>query len=306
MIIDGRVKYRHIQCFLEVARRRSLVKAADALAITQPAVSKTLKELEEILGVRLFERSRKGVELTQFGDVLLHYAGASLAALKQGLDSVAQARMSGDSFLNVGVLPSVAARIFPEAVQRFEAEAIGTVLTMEAGPNRFLLGRLRVGELDLVVGRLADPEQMQGLSFTHLYSESVSLVVRRGHPLLDEPSADLARIADFTVLYPTREAIIRPYVERLLIAHGVTHLPKRVETISDTFGRIYTLDSDAVWIISSGVVARDIANGDLVELPVKTAETLGPVGLTTRADTPPTPALILMQACLRFAAEKAR
>ncbi|WP_186393822.1 MULTISPECIES: pca operon transcription factor PcaQ [unclassified Pannonibacter] len=306
MIIDGRVKYRHIQCFLEVARRRSLVKAADALAITQPAVSKTLKELEDILGVRLFERSRKGVELTQFGDVLLHYAGASLAALKQGLDSVAQARMSGDSFLNVGVLPSVAARIFPEAVQRFEAEAIGTVLTMEAGPNRFLLGRLRVGELDLVVGRLADPEQMQGLSFTHLYSESVSLVVRRGHPLLDEPSADLARIADFSVLYPTREAIIRPYVERLLIAHGVTHLPKRVETISDTFGRIYTLDSDAVWIISSGVVARDIANGDLVELPVKTAETLGPVGLTTRADTPPTPALILMQACLRFAAEKAR
>lgn len=306
MIIDGRVKYRHIQCFLEVARRRSLVKAADALAITQPAVSKTLKELEEILGVRLFERSRKGVELTQFGDVLLHYAGASLAALKQGLDSVAQARMSGDSFLNVGVLPSVAARIFPEAVLRFEAEAIGTVLTMETGPNRFLLGRLRVGELDLVVGRLADPEQMQGLSFTHLYSESVSLVVRRGHPLLDQPSADLSRIAGYTVLYPTQEAIIRPYVERLLIAHGITHLPKRVETISDTFGRIYTLDSDAVWIISSGVVARDIANGDLVELPVKTAETLGPVGLTTRADTPPTPALILMQACLRAAAEKAR
>ncbi len=191
-------------------------------------------------------------------------------------------------------------------MQRFEAEAIGTVLTMETGPNRFLLGRLRVGELDLVVGRLADPEQMQGLSFTHLYSESVSLVVRRGHPLLDEPLADLLRIADYTVLYPTREAIIRPYVERLLIANGVTHLPKRVETISDTFGRIYTLDSDAVWIISSGVVARDIANGDLVELPVKTAETLGPVGLTTRADTPPTPALILMQACLRFAAEKAR
>lgn len=306
MIIDGRVKYRHIQCFLEVARRRSLVKAADALAITQPAVSKTLKELEELLGVRLFERSRKGVELTQFGDVLLHYAGASLAALKQGLDSVAQARMSGDSFLNVGVLPSVAARIFPEAVQRFEAEAIGTVLTMETGPNRFLLGRLRVGELDLVVGRLADPEQMQGLSFTHLYSESVSLVVRRGHPLLDEPLADLPRIADFTVLYPTREAIIRPYVERLMIANGISHLPKRVETISDTFGRIYTLDSDAVWIISSGVVARDIANGDLVELPVKTAETLGPVGLTTRADTPPTPALILMQACLRFAAGMAR
>lgn len=302
-MIDARVKYRHIQCFLEVARRRSLVKAADALAITQPAVSKTLKELEDILEVRLFDRSRKGVALTQYGDVFLHYAGASLAALKQGLDSVAQARMSGDSYLSVGVLPSVAARIFPDAVQRFQAQEMETTLILETGPNTFLLSRLRQGDLDLVVGRLADPEQMAGLSFAHLYSESVSFVVRKGHPLLAEQSHDLSRINEYPVLYPTREAIIRPYVERLLIAHGVTRVPNRVETISNTFGRSYTLDTDAVWIISSGVVARDVAEGALVELPLETSETTGPVGLTTRADTAPTPALLMLQNALRAAAE---
>ncbi|MBS8259193.1 pca operon transcription factor PcaQ [Roseibium polysiphoniae] len=303
-MIDPRVKYRHVQCFLEVARRRSLVKAADALSITQPAVSKTLKELEDILEVRLFERSRKGVSLTQFGEVFLHYAGASLAALKQGLDSVAQARMSGESYLNVGVLPSVAARIVPDAVQTFQSESVETTLTLITGPNTFLLSRLRVGELDLVVGRLADPEQMAGLSFAHLYSESVSFVVRRGHPLLYEKSGDLGGIADFPVLYPTKEAIIRPYIERLLITHGITRLPKRVETISNSFGRTYTLDTDAVWIISSGVVSRDIAAGELVELPLETSETTGPVGLTTRADAPPTPALLMFQSALRASAEK--
>jgi LysR family transcriptional regulator, pca operon transcriptional activator len=303
-MIDPRVKYRHVQCFLEVSRRRSLVKAADALSITQPAVSKTLKELEEILQVRLFERSRKGVELTQFGEVFLHYAGASLAALKQGLDSVAQARMSGESYLNVGVLPSVAARIVPDAVQSFQAESIETTLTLITGPNTFLLSRLRVGELDLVVGRLADPEQMSGLSFAHLYSESVSFVVRQGHPLLEEHSRDLGRIADYPVLYPTREAIIRPYVERLLIAQGITRLPKRIETISNSFGRTYALDTDAVWIISSGVVSRDVAAGELVELPLETVETTGPVGLTTRSDAAPTPALLIFQSALRTAAEK--
>ncbi|WP_417668037.1 pca operon transcription factor PcaQ [Roseibium sp.] len=303
-MIDPRVKYRHVQCFLEVSRKRSLVKAADALSITQPAVSKTLKELEEILEVRLFERSRKGVVLTQFGEVFLHYAGASLAALKQGLDSVAQARMSGDSYLNVGVLPSVAARIVPDAVHTFQTESHETTLTLITGPNTFLLSRLRVGELDLVVGRLADPEQMAGLSFSHLYSESVSFVVRRGHPLLEEDSSDLARIVEFPVLYPTKEAIIRPYVERLLIAHGVTRLPKRVETISNSFGRTYTLDYDAVWIISSGVVSRDIAAGELVELPLETAETTGPVGLTTRADVAPTPALLMFQSALRSSADQ--
>ncbi len=305
-MIDPRVKYRHVQCFLEVARRRSLVKAAVALSVTQPAVSKTLKELEDILKVRLFDRSRKGVALTQFGEVFLHYAGASLAALKQGLDSVAQARMSGESYLNVGVLPSVAARIVPDAVQRFQSAGLETTLTLITGPNTFLLSRLRVGELDLVVGRLADPEQMAGLSFAHLYSENVSFVVRRGHPLLAEKSHDLSRIVDFTVLYPTKEAIIRPYVERLLIAQGVTRLPKRVETISNTFGRSYTLDTDAVWIISSGVVSRDIASGELVELPLETSETTGPVGLTTRADAAPTPALIMFQSELRSSAEHKR
>lgn len=303
-MVDPRVKYRHVQCFMEVARKRSLVKAADALAITQPAVSKTLKELEDILKVRLFERSRKGVALTQFGEVFFHYAGASLAALKQGLDSVAQARMSGESYLNVGVLPSVAARIVPDAVRAFQAENMETTLTLITAPNTFLLSQLRAGELDLVVGRLADPAQMAGLAFAHLYSESVSFAVRKEHPLLLEEKPDLRRIADYPVLYPTKEAVIRPYVERLLLAHGVTHLPRRVETISNIFGRTYTLETDAIWVISSGVISRDIAAGDLVELPVETIETTGPVGLTTRANVAPTPALLMFQSALRASAEE--
>lgn len=304
-MIDSRVKYRHVQCFIEVARRRSLVKAAAALSITQPAVSKTLKELEEILQVQLFERSRRGVALTRFGEVFQHYAAASLAALKQGLDSVTQARMSGESYLNVGVLPSVAARIIPEAVRQFLADRMETTLSLVTGPNTLLLSRLRLGELDLVVGRLADPEQMAGLAFAHLYSERVSFAVRAAHPLLGLSAAEqMERLPDYPVLYPTREAIIRPYVERLMITYGVTRLPYRVETISNSFGRTFTLETDAVWIISSGVVTRDVEAGDLVELPLETAETTGPVGLTTRADAAPTPAGLMFQSALRSAAEK--
>ncbi|MTI43499.1 LysR family pca operon transcriptional activator [Roseibium hamelinense] len=303
-MIDARVKYRHVQCFLEVSRRRSVVKAATALSITQPAVSKTLKELEDILEVRLLERSRRGVVLTQFGEVFQHYAAASLAALKQGLDSVAQARVSGESYLDVGVLPSVAASIVPEAVRQFQSEKIGTTLSLVTGPNTLLLSRLRMGELDLVVGRLADPKQMAGLSFQHLYSERVSFAVRAGHPLLGLPAAEqMARLPDYPVLFPTKEAIIRPYVERLMIAHSITVLPNRIETISNAFGRTFTLETDAVWIISSGVVSRDVEAGVLQELPLETTETTGPVGLTTRADIAPTPALLLFLSAIKSAAE---
>jgi LysR family pca operon transcriptional activator len=91
------------------------------------------------------------------------------------------------------------------------------------------------------------------------------------------------------VLLPTVEDIIRPLVDRLLLAHGVGPLADRIETVSAAFGRIYAASGDAVWIISRGVAALDIEAGRLIELPVDTTGTAGPVGFTTRADDVPTP-----------------
>ncbi|WP_031324563.1 LysR family transcriptional regulator, partial [Pseudomonas taiwanensis] len=74
MNLDTRIKYRHLLCFLEIARQGSLARAADILAISQPAISKTLKELEDLLETRLFARSRQGVELTPAGTRFMRYA----------------------------------------------------------------------------------------------------------------------------------------------------------------------------------------------------------------------------------------
>jgi len=96
---------------------------------------------------------------------------------------------------------------------------------------------------------------------------------------------------------PTRNSVIGPSVAQFLIANGVPTLPIQIETVSDAFGRAYLRSSDAIWIISEGVVASDIADGVLAMLPLDTSDTSGPVGLTIRADTPPSlPLALLMQA----------
>lgn len=300
-MLDRRIKLRHLQCFLEVARSGSVVRAADRLAVTQPAISKTIRELEGTLDVELFDRSGRELTLTKTGKVFLRYAGASMTALMQGVDSLAQARMGGESAIRVGILPTVAARIIPRAVRLFK-EGNRTLVSLETGANDTMLGQLRVGELDLVVGRLAQPDQMTGLSFAYLYSEKVAFVVRAGHPLLDEPDFTLDRIRDYTVLYPIEGSIIRPYVERFLIANGVGAIPDRIETVSNAFGRVYVRETDAIWIISHGVIAMDSAEGALVELPVETEDTLGPVGLTTRAGDPLSPAAQMFVDAVREAA----
>lgn len=281
-MIDRRIKFRHIQSFVEISREKSLKLAAQKLFLTQPAISKTLKELEEIVGAVLMTRNRSGVTLTKEGQVFLHFARMSLASLQQGLDGIERAGRKEKVRLTVGALPSVAAWLMPKVAAEFSALAPNAILQIMDGPHGYLIERLGLGELDLVIGRLGPPEIMKGVSFTQLYNEQVAFVVRQGHPLLEEPHIE--RIVDWQVIFPPQGAAIRPMVEQLMIANGIGEIPHRLETVSGAFARVYTRRSDAVWIISGGVVANEVAEGRLVKLPFETGNTQGPVGLMARAD----------------------
>jgi len=295
---DLPVKFRHLRTLLEVARQQSVGRAAEVLHVSQPAVTKTLRELEAAIGATLVERDGRGIRITEFGEVFLQHAGASLAAIQRGIDSVARARANSGPPLRIGALPPVSARILPLAIEKFLASKTGSPVKIVTGENVVLLEQLRLGQLDLVVGRLAAPELMSGLEFSHLYTELVVFVVRPGHPLLSGRGFDFARIRDYTVLMPTQGSIIRPVVERFLIAHGIGDLPVEIETVSDSFGRAMLRQSDAIWVISEGVVAPDLVSGDLAALPLDTGETRGAVGLTVRAESVDTPAGGVLARCL--------
>jgi LysR family pca operon transcriptional activator len=286
-MIDRRIKFRHIQCFVEIAHERSLKLAADKLSLTQPAISKTLKELEDIIGATLMTRNRAGIALTKQGKVFLHFAQISLASLQQGLDGVEVEGEQARATLKVGALPSVAASFIPPVVREFSELAPSVLVKIMDGPHGYLIERLKLGELDLVIGRLGRPESMEGVSFTQLYSERVDLVVRKGHPLLDNP--DVKHIVDWPVIYPPDGSAIRPLVERFMIANGVGEIAHRIESVSGAFGRLYTRQTDAVWIISSGVVQTETEDGSLVRLPFDSDITKGPVGLMTRPNTQQSP-----------------
>jgi len=283
-MLSPQIKFRHLTCFLETARLKSVAQAATVLGISQPAASKTIMELEEALQVSLFDRSHRSMVLTAFGQIFLRYAGASVGALRQGIDSIDQARGLNEATAKIGALPTVSARILPKAVQAFMARHPGSRVRVVTGPTAYLQSQLRLGDVDFVIGRMAEPDSMEGFSFEHLYSERVAFIVRPGHPLLLAQPLDFSDIAKYQVLMPPPGSIIRPTIERFLISHGLGMPPQQVETVSTAFGRSYTRNTDAVWIISEGVAAEDVASGYLMRLPVDTHETLGPVGLTTRTN----------------------
>lgn len=301
-MIDRRLKVRHLQAFIEIANQKSLKRAAEFLHLTQPAISKTLKELEEITGVTLLERGRGGVSITAEGEVFLRHASTSLNALDQALNSVSALQKGEQGSLAVGALPSVAARLMPLATQIFKQDFPHITLLLEGGQHSFLVDRLRAGTIDLLIGRLGKPDQMKGISFTQLYMEDVVVVCSPDHPLTR--SSRLADISSYQIIYPTPESAIRPLVDLMMIANNINTFSNRIESVSATFGHGLTLTSNALWIISSGVVATDIANGRLVALPIDMGLTNGPIGIMTRAEEDLSPlAQVFRQAAIKAVEE---
>lgn len=306
MRLDPAIRLRHVATFVEVARAGSVGRAADRLAVTQPAVSKTIKELESILGVELLDRSRRTIALTPYGRIFLRHAEASLVSLRQGVEEIAGARAPGAAPLRIGALPTVSARLLPGAVRRVLAHGLGAPLRIVTGPNAHLMSQLREGAIDIVIGRMGEAAEMTGFAFEPLYSETIRFVVRPGHPLLAAGAFDPMRLAEFELLTPPEGAVIRPVVERLMLAAGLPPPRAVLETVSTAFGRAYVRGSDAVWVISEGVVLGDVEEGTLATLPIDTSQTLGPVGITLRSGAAVGPAMTILLQELRNAASALR
>lgn len=304
--LNGRIKLRHLLAFLEVARLKSVVKAAALLGLSQPAVSKTVQELEDVLGATLFEPNRRPMILTGPGEVFFRYAAASVTALKQGVSMVGDDGANTDIAFSVGALPTVSAHVLPRALAEVVTRYGAMRPRVVTGPNDVLMSQLRLGDLDLVIGRMPDPETMRGFAFEHLYSERIALVVGPHHPLLTLPPFDMARVAEYQWLLPPPGSVISSTVERYLIAHALRPTAGVIETVSDAFARNYLRLTDGIWFISEGVVAEDVGTGWLATLPAETADTLGPVGLMTQIDTVlPLPAQLLAVALRELVARRA-
>ena len=297
---DPRIRLRHLTAFLETIRQGGVARAGAELGMTQPAVSKAIAELESITGVALFDRSRRALTLTAEGEVFARFAQAGIATIGQGIDTLRSTR-DGVSSVAFGALPSVTADVVPRALMAFARAPLACRTLVESGPSPYLLGLLRRGAIDFVVGRLARPEAMEGLSFEQLCSERLVLVVRPSHPLAAEVRVSLQQAAGYAWLMPPRDAIIRPAIDALLIAGGVSRLAQEFETVSNSLGRALTLQSDSVWAISESVVRADLATGQLVRLAADMAATLGPIGITTRTAAELTAPTLELIAAIRAA-----
>ena len=301
------VQLRHLRAFVAVAQERHLARAAARLALSQPAVSKTLSELEAIVGTRLVERSqagRRGVQgLSPAGEQLLAHALRVLEALDASAEAVAPVSGERIDRLRIGALPSVAPALLPAALARLRDHWPAAQMAVKSAANAVLLDELRAGELDLVVGRMSDPRLMGGLSFELLYTEPLVFAVRAGHPLALK-AAPVQAVLDYPLVVYGEGTIPRHNTESFLSARGLVLPTHALQTLDVAVASALVAVSDAVWITPLGAARGALAEGRLVRLRIDTTGTEEPVGLLLRSDAEPSALRSAMATLLREGAKQ--
>ncbi len=297
-LFSQRIRLRHLHTFVAVAQQGTLGRAAETLNLSQPALSKTLNELEQLTGTRLCERGRLGAQLTLVGEQFLTHAVKVLDALNSAGQALNRKEGLNNDIVRIGALPTAALGILPTVIGQFHKQQKDITLQVATMNNTMLLAGLKSGEIDIGIGRMSDPELMSGLHYELLFLESLKLVVRPGHPLLQE-TVTLSRVMEWPVVVSPKGTVPRQNAEALLQSQGCKMPAGCIETLSASLSRQLTVDFDYVWFVPSGAVKDDLRRGVLTALPIATQGAGEPIGILTRVDATLTPGTQTLLSAIR-------
>ena len=202
---------RRLLTFREVARRRSFSHAAEALALTQPAVSLQVRALETQLGVRLIERRRGLFALTPTGELLLAHADQVADTLRLAETQLVELLSTERSRLRLGAFPSILAAAVPGAVGRLRDSVDDLELSASEGSTEELVSRLRDGRLHVAVcfqDAALLPREHEGLRRRELFTEPMVAAVGPGHRLAGRKRIRLSELAGDAWIAATPDGLI--------------------------------------------------------------------------------------------------
>jgi DNA-binding transcriptional LysR family regulator len=183
--------------FIAVAEELSFTRAAERLHMTQPALSRAIRRLEEDVGVALFERTSRNVALTPAGGALLGHARSALFQVDRGVSAARRAAREEARTLRVGFTGSLANRVVPQAAHRFAEQRPGVTLDLSEAPPAELRAGLANGSLDVAALYTVDPRwyEADGFAVETLGTDRAYAVLPADHALAGRPSIALRALA---------------------------------------------------------------------------------------------------------------
>lgn len=251
------------------AREGSLGRAAEALALTQPALSRLLRRVERDLGAPLFERTTRGVVPTVYGAAVLPHAELILAESAKAAEVVAALRGASRGVVRVGGVASVVGSLIVSAIAEVRRERPELRFQIVEGLEDALLEDLKRGAIDLAVSPAVHADEMVALAIPETPTDRVAVYARAEHPVFRGPAPDLAAVAAMDWALPPADTPITQEWARRLLAAGVEPRPAVISTRSVQAVRAAVLAADLLCWMPAPLLAPEVAAGLLrrLELP---------------------------------------
>jgi LysR family transcriptional regulator of gallate degradation len=274
---------RQLEYFLAVAQARSLTLAATELGVAQPTLTKSIRALEGELGVSLFRRQPRGVELTPYGEILLRHARTLNVQLRDAVREMASLRGGMSGSVSIGAGPAWLRRMLPRAVALVLKRNPAIRVRVDGGFDDVLLRALRRGDVDFVVAELPAPEDAKDFRVVPLTSDRLGVACRSGHPPARLRRVPMRRLLDYPWSMPPSSTRTTRRLRALFVAADLAPPEAVTESESMAFLLQTVLNSDNLTF----TVATTLDMPEARELRLLSVPALTPrrdAGIVTRRD----------------------
>lgn len=300
--IRARLKTRQLLLLVALAEEGNIHRAAQVLNMTQPAASKLLKDLEDVLEVPLFERLPRGMRPTWYGETMIRHARVALASLNQAHDELTALKAGRFGQVSVGAITSPGLVLLPPAVALVKQEHPSLNITLQIETSDVLMERLSHGKLDMIVARLFAQHDKTDLRYEVLAEEPVSAITRPGHPLLNVSQLGLRDVVSAGWILPPTGSVLRHRFELMFQEESLEPPVNMVETSALLFITKMLQQSDMIAVVASDVARYYASHGIVSILPIDLPCHMDSFGLITRTDKLLSPAAKVMLKALKSTA----
>lgn len=302
--IRARLKTRQLLLLVALDEERNIHRTAEALLMTQPAASKLLKELEEMLGVELFERLPRGMKPTWYGEIMIRHARMVLSSLNQAHEEITALKSGLIGQVRLGVITDPAIRLVPLAIARVKQQYPMLDVHVTVDTSDMLQPPLMSGKLDILVARLFQQHDKTNLVYEPIAEEPISIVCRPGHPLLSVPRLNLRDVVSAAWILTPSGSVLRHRVDIAFRQQNLEPPMNVVETVSQLVITSLLESTDMLAVISSRVAEHYSRYGVMKVLPLAFPSKMDEFGFITRRDQQLSPGAAIMMSTLKEVANE--
>lgn len=302
--LKARLKTRQLLLLIALDDYRNIHRAAEELHMTQPAASKQIKDLEEMLDVRLFERLPRGMEPTIYGETMIRHARMALTSLALAHDDLVALKAGLSGQVEVGVIMSPAMALLPRAIARIKEQAPLLRIGVHLEPSNVLLDKLQRGTLDFMIGRILEKEDSSGLVYEELTEEPACAVVRPGHALLEAKGLRLEDIVDRPWILPPPGSILRHRFDMMFRRAGLQPPANVVDTTALLLITTLLQQTDSLHVMPLEVAQYYASLNVMRVLPIELPCTMDAFGIIRQQEHLLSPGAELLLKQVRLAASE--